>query len=185
MVSLLILRWKLLVVSWSNRAQISIQIIYLTTTVPERARTQRNESIFLPLMQICYATNAIVFQICIKPISCLFIGLGLLLLRDHWAIDLGFMTLVPWRLFFLLCAVPSLLCTLMLLITPESPKFLLIRGNKAASVKVLQKVASINAGTFPPRDFVVSLVYFGPYSRRHLPYRGFSNMSVGILICDC
>lgn len=52
----------------------------------------------------------------------------------------------PWRLFILVCGVPSLVSSLLLLKMPESPKFLLGQDNQKAAIEILKTVYSINTG---------------------------------------
>ncbi|XP_046662510.1 synaptic vesicle glycoprotein 2B-like isoform X3 [Homalodisca vitripennis] len=72
--------------------------------------------------------------------------IGWLTLQASWKLDLWFITFTPWRLFFLLCGVPSVISSLLFCMTPESPKFMLTRGKSEASLKILQRVHSVNSG---------------------------------------
>ncbi|XP_046682496.1 synaptic vesicle glycoprotein 2B-like isoform X2 [Homalodisca vitripennis] len=74
---------------------------------------------------------------------------GWMTLRGSWAVDLWFVTFTPWRLFYLVCGLPSLLCGTLFYFTPESPKFLLTRGKKGDTMKILQRVHSVNSGKLP------------------------------------
>ena len=49
-----------------------------------------------------------------------------------------------WRLFTLLCAAPSLLCALMLLFCPESPRFLLTVGKVTEAQAILTHMRKVN-----------------------------------------
>lgn len=46
----------------------------------------------------------------------------------------------PWRLYMLLCAIPGLICGLIFLRLPESPKFLLSIGKREEAIKVLKSI---------------------------------------------
>ncbi|KAG8320352.1 hypothetical protein J6590_070639 [Homalodisca vitripennis] len=87
-------------------------------------------------------------------------GVGWATLQAEWSLDLWLLKFTPWRLFYLLCGLPSLMGAVLFWITPESPKFLLSRGKKGDTLKVMQSVHSINSGanpqTYPPR--VASIV---------------------------
>uniref|UniRef100_A0A1B6KRD4 Major facilitator superfamily (MFS) profile domain-containing protein n=1 Tax=Graphocephala atropunctata TaxID=36148 RepID=A0A1B6KRD4_9HEMI len=72
--------------------------------------------------------------------------IGWLTLQATWKADLWFITFTPWRLFFLLCGVPSLVCSLLLHLAPESPRFLLTIGKRQDTLKILQRVHSLNTG---------------------------------------
>lgn len=61
----------------------------------------------------------------------------------------------------MLCGIPSLLTSILMMSLPESPKFLLAKGEKEDCIKVLQYVYSKNTGK-PPHDLVVILQLFLP-----------------------
>ncbi|XP_046678065.1 synaptic vesicle glycoprotein 2B-like [Homalodisca vitripennis] len=71
--------------------------------------------------------------------------IGWLILGDEWTINLYLLNFTPWRLFYLLCCFPSLLSATLLLLIPESPRFLLASNNEDA-LKVLRKIYSYNTG---------------------------------------
>ena len=50
----------------------------------------------------------------------------------------------PWRLFTLVCALPSLLCAVLLLFCPESPRFLLTMRRAAEARVILANIFAIN-----------------------------------------
>lgn len=52
----------------------------------------------------------------------------------------------PWRLFVIVCGLPSLISGLGLLPVPESPKYLLGQGRQADTIKILQRVYWLNGG---------------------------------------
>lgn len=52
----------------------------------------------------------------------------------------------PWRLFFIVCALPEIIAFVILLFIPESPKFLLDSGKADEAHKVLQKMNRWNNG---------------------------------------
>lgn len=51
-----------------------------------------------------------------------------------------------WRAFVALCALPSLLAAIALSLLPESPRYLIAKGDHKKAREVLQKVYSINTG---------------------------------------
>lgn len=55
-------------------------------------------------------------------------------------------TYKPWRLFFIVCALPELFAFVILLFIPESPKFLLDNGKPEEAYNVLQKMNRWNNG---------------------------------------
>ncbi|KAH9489157.1 Synaptic vesicle glycoprotein 2C [Bulinus truncatus] len=54
-----------------------------------------------------------------------------------------------WRVFVVLCTLPSLTAAIMFVLMPESPKFLLQRGNEQEAISVLNQIHSSNKCTVP------------------------------------
>lgn len=52
----------------------------------------------------------------------------------------------PWRLYMLVCGLPSLICSLVLLKMPESPKFVFEKKSSEETIEILRKMYSINTG---------------------------------------
>lgn len=50
----------------------------------------------------------------------------------------------PWRLFILLCGLPSFFCGFALIKVPESPKFMLSQGNSEEVIQILKQMYSLN-----------------------------------------
>ncbi|XP_015521844.2 synaptic vesicle glycoprotein 2C [Neodiprion pinetum] len=51
-----------------------------------------------------------------------------------------------WRIFLLICAAPSFLVAGLLLLLPESPKYLLIRGREKEALEIFRGIYAINTG---------------------------------------
>lgn len=51
-----------------------------------------------------------------------------------------------WRIFLLICAIPSLLVAVFLIFLPESPKFLLTCGKSEEALEIFKKIYQINTG---------------------------------------
>lgn len=70
------------------------------------------------------------------------------IINQEWAFNVPLIGTLfkPWRLFILVCGLPSLVCSLALIKMPESPKFLLARGNQKDAIEILKTVYSINTG---------------------------------------
>ncbi|KAF5277246.1 hypothetical protein FQR65_LT00354 [Abscondita terminalis] len=51
-----------------------------------------------------------------------------------------------WRIFLLICAIPSFVVAALLFFLPESPKFLLSRGRVDEALDIFKKIYSINTG---------------------------------------
>ena len=62
----------------------------------------------------------------------------------------------PWRLFLLICGLPSLMCaTILIFFIPESPKFTFSQGDEAETLKILQRIHQMNTG-LPAHKFEVT-----------------------------
>lgn len=86
---------------------------------------------------------------------------GILTLNQEWSFNLELLgiTYRPWRLFLLLCGLPDLLCVAILyLIVPESPKFTFSQGDEEGTLKILQKMFSMNTGADASNYDVKSLI---------------------------
>ncbi|XP_034241471.1 synaptic vesicle glycoprotein 2B isoform X2 [Thrips palmi] len=59
-----------------------------------------------------------------------------------------------WRIFLLLCSVPSFLVAGLLCFLPESPKFLLTQGHSDQAMEIFQHIYATNTGN-PPEDYPV------------------------------
>jgi hypothetical protein len=77
----------------------------------------------------------------IYGVSCNYMpALGYLVLNRtfHFHIPLFDIEYKPWRLYLLLCGLPSLVCAILLLVfIPESPKFIFSKVNRWLSIFVL------------------------------------------------
>lgn len=76
------------------------------------------------------------------------------MINQDWSFQISFIDLTykPWRLFFIVCGLPSLLSAVALLYLPESPKFVLGQGNKVAAYEVLKKMNRWNNGKNEPLE---------------------------------
>jgi VNT family MFS transporter (synaptic vesicle glycoprotein 2) len=59
-----------------------------------------------------------------------------------------------WRIFLLICAIPSFLVGALLFFLPESPKFLLTSGQSEKAINIFKKIYHINTGN-DPNDYPV------------------------------
>lgn len=69
-------------------------------------------------------------------------------INEEWQfyIPLIDLTYKPWRLFIAACGLPAFLAALALLILPESPRFVLSKGNKQAAYDILKRMNRCNNG---------------------------------------
>ncbi|XP_034233952.1 synaptic vesicle glycoprotein 2B-like isoform X2 [Thrips palmi] len=69
----------------------------------------------------------------------------------------GVMELTSWRVFFLACAVPSLVSGLMFIALPESPKFLMSKGRHEDALRAFERIYATNTGCDPATYPIKSL----------------------------
>ncbi|CAK8681280.1 unnamed protein product [Clavelina lepadiformis] len=62
----------------------------------------------------------------------------------------------PWRLFMIICAVPSLTSSFFFILMPESPKFLMEKGRPEKALEVFRKVYRYNFGKELPFTRIIS-----------------------------
>ncbi|KAJ3596484.1 hypothetical protein NHX12_002891 [Muraenolepis orangiensis] len=72
-------------------------------------------------------------------------GLAWWVIPASWAhIPLGLLTMQSWRIFVVLCSVPSLSSALLFRLMPESPKFLMEAGREKEALHVFRLMFSVN-----------------------------------------
>ncbi len=83
-----------------------------------------------------------------------------LIINQDWTIFIETFDLVfkPWRLFMLVCTVPSVLTGCAMLLMPESPKFTFSHGNEPGTIEILRKVYTCNTGKSGESFGVTSLM---------------------------
>lgn len=57
----------------------------------------------------------------------------------------------PWRLFLIVCSLPSLICFFAMLVLPESPKYTLGQGHQVETIQILEKINRWNNGNDAPK----------------------------------
>lgn len=50
----------------------------------------------------------------------------------------------PWRMYLVVCGIPSLICAISIFYMPESPKFILAQGKQKETIEILQWVYKFN-----------------------------------------
>ncbi|KAJ6635070.1 Synaptic vesicle glycoprotein 2B [Pseudolycoriella hygida] len=125
--SMMLLFTRLLVGMCTSGSQASA-ITYLSEfhSNANRAQSLTFASMFLP-MSILY-----------QPL------LGLAIMTTEFRLSLFGFIYTPWRLYILVSSLINVVAFLMLLYTPESPKFLLAMGEPDKSLKILARVYEIN-----------------------------------------
>ncbi|XP_058116262.1 synaptic vesicle glycoprotein 2B-like [Anopheles ziemanni] len=74
-------------------------------------------------------------------------------INQEWEFNVPLLNIVyrPWRLFLVVCGLPSLVCALALLQFPESPKFLFSRGHEQETIAIVHKMYRWNTGGKGPK----------------------------------
>ncbi|XP_051167764.1 synaptic vesicle glycoprotein 2B [Leptopilina boulardi] len=73
-------------------------------------------------------------------------GLAWLIIPNDIGITGSSFTYNSWRIFLLICAIPSFVVAGLLLLLPESPKYLLSRGRYEEALDIFRSIYSINTG---------------------------------------
>lgn len=71
-----------------------------------------------------------------------------LVINQEWAFYIPIIDVMfrPWKLYLVVCSLPSLLSYLALIILPESPKFVLSHGKQQEAIDILEKINRWNNG---------------------------------------
>uniref|UniRef100_A0A182MMF2 Major facilitator superfamily (MFS) profile domain-containing protein n=1 Tax=Anopheles culicifacies TaxID=139723 RepID=A0A182MMF2_9DIPT len=74
------------------------------------------------------------------------------IINQEWEFTIPVLNVIyrPWRLFLVVCSLPSLISALALLRVPESPKYLLSRGREAETVAILHRMYRWNSSRRDP-----------------------------------
>lgn len=83
------------------------------------------------------------------------------ILSMEWIYHIGPLTFRPWRLLTIVYATPLLICTVLMVFAPESPKYLVSRGKHDKALEVLRSIYAINNGQakelYPVRKIILCL----------------------------
>uniref|UniRef100_A0A1Q3FNK2 Putative synaptic vesicle transporter svop n=2 Tax=Culex tarsalis TaxID=7177 RepID=A0A1Q3FNK2_CULTA len=85
--------------------------------------------------------------------GCLFLpGIAYLTINNEWEIPVPFLEIIyrPWRLFFVVCSLPGLLCAIALLKFPESPKYMISQGDTDRAIETIHWIHRINSNKKEP-----------------------------------
>lgn len=91
-----------------------------------------------------------------------------------------------WRIFLLICAVPSFIVAVLLFFLPESPKFLLTRGRVDEAMEIFKSIYAINTGNdrndYPVKHLILEDIVRRENEAPKTPVKGkYANMLVDIL----
>ena len=96
--------------------------------------------------------------------------MALVTLNQQWSYHIDFLgiTYKPWRFFLLICGIPSLVCTLVLIfLIPESPKYSFSQGDEDATVKIFQRIYKMNTGKSIENYEVKGLIKDGEFGESY------------------
>ena len=74
----------------------------------------------------------------------------------------------PWRLFMVVCGCLSLICFVVMIFLPESPKFVLLQGDETKAIEILKKIYSINTGNDPKLYNVTGLIQDAEFKQNQI-----------------
>lgn len=86
---------------------------------------------------------------------------GVLFINQEWSFYIESLDLVykPWRVFMIICGLPSVLCAIaMQIFIPESPKFTFHQGDDAKTLEILTRIYKMNTGKSEEHFKVTSLI---------------------------
>lgn len=84
-------------------------------------------------------------------------GLAWLIIPNKIGVETEYFTYNSWRIFLLVCSVPSFLVGFLLFYLPESPKFLLMRGKKDKALAIFRGIFVTNTKKKPEEYMVYDL----------------------------
>ncbi|XP_063226477.1 synaptic vesicle glycoprotein 2B-like isoform X2 [Bacillus rossius redtenbacheri] len=98
-------------------------------------------------------------------VACVFISIGIislpglawLVIPMEWSVSLPWVAYRPWRLFVVLCGIPSISTACILFFLPESPKYYFAVGKEEEAIKVLQHVFAVNRQR-EPEEYTVHAI---------------------------
>lgn len=73
-------------------------------------------------------------------------GIAFSVINQEWEFTIPLLAIVyrPWRLFLVVCGLPSLICAFVLLKFPESPRFVLNQGDVEKTIETIQWMHTLN-----------------------------------------
>lgn len=98
---------------------------------------------------IKHRSRVIMYASVIFGLTCISLPLmAWLVINQQWQFYIPVIDVVfkPWRLFLIVCGLPSFVCALALIKVPESPRFDLSQGRQSETIATLQFIHRINKG---------------------------------------
>ncbi|CAH1377577.1 synaptic vesicle glycoprotein 2B-like [Tenebrio molitor] len=81
-----------------------------------------------------------------------------------------------WRIFLLICALPSFIVAILLFFLPESPKFLLSRGKSEEAIEIFKYIYSTNTGNdkseYPVKQLILDDILEKTPTKTKMPIKG-------------
>jgi len=113
-------------------------------------------------------------------------GLAWLIIPAEIGIETKYFMYNSWRIFLLVCSIPSFVVTVLLFFLPESPKFLLSQGKSEEALAIFKYIYHVNTGNdaedFPVKHLIFEQEILTPEEKEKIAKRGkYMNMIVDIL----
>ena len=89
------------------------------------------------------------------------LGLAWLVIPNDVGITSASFTYNSWRIFLSICAAPSFIVAGLLMLLPESPKYLLSQGRYDEALDIFRSIYAINTGK-PRASYGVCMDYYSP-----------------------
>jgi VNT family MFS transporter (synaptic vesicle glycoprotein 2) len=86
-------------------------------------------------------------------------ALGFTILPLDWHIDIFGRDYDSWRIYLLICSIPSVVGLITATMLPNSPKYLMAIGKPDAALKLLRRIYCVNTRQ-PPETFPVRWTLF-------------------------
>ncbi|XP_055325479.1 synaptic vesicle glycoprotein 2B-like [Sitodiplosis mosellana] len=93
-------------------------------------------------------------------------GLAWIIIPSGIGFDTPYFKYNSWRIFLLLCALPSFIVTALLFYLPESPKFLIMQGRRDKALNILRGIFVTNTGQtkdyYPVKELMIDEKFLMP-----------------------
>ncbi|KAG8321740.1 hypothetical protein J6590_041192 [Homalodisca vitripennis] len=128
--------WSLLIFRFFSGFMICGPFSILMSYLSELFKSDRRDSVIM-MVGLFQSIGGI-----LQP----FIALAIIPQTIHWSLLDGLLVINSWRLFLLVCTLPSLIAGIGTAFCYESPRFLLAKGRKDEALRVFRSIYSVNTG---------------------------------------
>lgn len=100
-------------------------------------------------------------------------GLAWLIIPTNIGFITEYFVYNSWRIFLLICALPSFIVAALLFFLPESPKFLLSRGRTEEAMEIFREIYAINTGKskneYPVKNLILDDIVVNDFNNSLKP----------------